>query len=671
MDDLTWIEDLPEDAPMHDPFEGYWALSDEIGKEVIDMVETFDNEVISNGLHGGWSKKYNYYYGKFEAGGTTAIERIGSSGEHLFMGMNHFRSIAKNIIELAIQTQPSFQVQSAVSDSTSFAVAKAAEKVLDHYMRSGVRNNLTRAVEHALIFDAGYVMVEYDHFKGPKTAADPITGQAIHEGDLRVTNPIAENVIFDPFAKSFDELNWIIVREWVNRYDLISRHLDDSELVAAIKSVSDEPPLNRQHLRYDRFSKHKLNNDVLIYKLFHKATEAVPDGRFVVTLADGTVLEDIPYLPYPRIPIEQIIADEEIDTPFGFSPLNSILSVQQGVNVLTSTIVTNQFACGTNVLAIPSGSDVDVSTLGKGIGLLYYDAHQGIPQPIQMVKTAPEIFSFKQQLEADMERLVGISSVARGVTKSGASGQGNALMASISAQNQGELAESYATLCSNVATLMIQVLRSSDRGNQKIAAITGDDGFYAGNDLEGVERVTAELGNPLSRTLQGKVQMAQDLLRAGAIGPDDYVSVLQNGTLDRSFEKYREQDWVARENELLLSGQSINVHPLDNHELHIATHKTLLFREEIRVPKTEADLVRAREIMDHIAMHDEAIARAQAMQMPPVPELPADQPQGNGSPTPAPDGGPGGAPSGPRNGAEQAMDDAGVSLPQPSSPPQI
>lgn len=674
LDDLM----MDEDGFMENPFDGYWALSDDIGSEVLDKVEAFDAEVEASGLRDEWNKKYRYYYGRFLnefQSDTTGIGRLGENGEYIFLAVNHLRSIAKNIQSLAVQTSPVFDVRATTNDSTSIQIASLGENILEYYMRhKKVKENLQRAVEHCLIFDAGYVMVEWDSMSGKEHAqyADVTTGQIVGDGDVRVCNPLAPDVIFDPLRESFESLDWVIVREWVPRQELIARYLGDRELVTAIKAASatDLRAYGRSvHRGRAATFGNRLNDDVIVYKLFHRATDAVPEGRYAVVLAGGTVLEDLPFLPYSKIPIERVVADERMGSPFGYSPLNNILSIQEGVNALNSTILTNQYTHGVSIIAVQKGSDVNLTEFGRGMNVMYYDG-QNKPEAVTLVKTPQEIFLNRDKLERDMEMLVGISDVARGMTKSGASGQGNALMASISAQNQGGLAEAYGDLCANVATTMLRVLRDHAK-NRRTLAIAGDKSagkdFFSGADLEGVERVYVDLGNPMTRTHAGRMQMAQDLLRQGVIGPDEFFEVLSTGNLKASYERqFKESNWIKRENELLMMGQIVNVHPLDNHDLHIAHHKSLLQREEIRVPKSPQDIEIARLVMEHINMHDEATARAQAMNMPPTPEIPPQSPGGGGVPLPQ-DGGPGGAPPG--NPAEQTAQNVGIDMPSPAEPP--
>lgn len=671
---MEWIDELPEDETINEnPFSGYWATDDKIGANIIDKVRAFNDEIVNRGIDNRWKTKYDFYHGEFN-GSPFGMGKMGDDGQYMFFSQNLFRSIAQTIIATAIQTEPSFQVKSSVNDSTSIQVAKLAENVLDYYMRSRrVKDNLQRAVEHALIYDAGYVLVEYDPFAGDKTGADEF-GKMISEGDLRITNPHSHDVIFDPFKKSFNDCDWVIIREFVNRYDLIGRHLDDSELVEKIKGASQFDEITKLYSDWSYSRNSSLNDDIAIYKFFHRSTEALPDGRYTKILCDGTVLEDNPFLHYPRLPIERIIANEELGTPFGFSPLNSIVGSQKAMNILNSAILTNQYANAVNLVAINRGTDMNISELSTGLSVVYYEAGQQPPQAISLVKTAPEVFAFRQTIENEMQTLTGISGVSMGQTKSGASGQGNALMASLSAQNQAGLSDGFAELCANVGTLMIQILRSN--ASERTVAITGERNgkiFFSGTDLDGVERVVAELGNSQARTTAGRIQMASELLRAGVIGPEEYGNVLQTGRIDKSFDKLKEHDWVYTENEKLLSGQQILVHPSDNHELHSSLHRMELFREEIRIPQTQQDILAAKTLMDHMAEHDAMLARSQAMSMPLPPPPPEPdgsiQPPGN-VPAPSPDGGPGGAPPA-ENGAEQATDKVGISIPEPSTPPQI
>jgi len=685
-------EVLPQEEQEDQPglFDDYWAAksSEEIGNEVMDKVQAFDDLVQTNGIRDLWAKKYRYYYGRFMsdfAGDAAGLGRLGENGEYIFFAPNHLRSLIKGMHSMTVQNLPSFEVRSANNDSSAIRLAELGDNILEFYFRhKRVRMNLERSAEHALVFDAGYTTVEWDEQAGKEYGQvfDPDTGRLVAEGDLSVKNPLAPDVIFDPLREDYMSWDWVIVRDWVPRVDLQARYGHEVDLAAAIKNAE-----SREKDYWDNSFKallnlsgngRKLNDDVCTFKLFHGKTEALPEGRLVVCLADGTVLFDS-FLPYQKIPLIRMTAGEHIGTPFGYSPINDILAPQEAANVLFSTILTNQFAGGINVVAAPKGGDLNLQEFGRGMNVLRYSGQQP-PEVLSLTKTAPEVFSFVDKIEKLMETLSGISEVSRGRTLSGSSGQGNALMASITAQNQSQLQNSYAEMCGAVATLMLGTLKDF-ANNARTLAIAGKSSgriLFQGQDLFDLESVYVDLGSPVMRTQAGRLQVAQDLLQTGNMTPADYFNVVTTGSLDIGTEKTQAEElWIRQENEILLSGQPVKVHPLDNHAKHIGDHVAdLLNRREIRMPQSEQDLRAYQNIEQHIQehlYHQESGAGAPGGPGAPPPgpggPPPAEGPP-QGPPPPKPDGGPGGRPAlDPMNPEVQRAGSLGIDLPDVAQAP--
>jgi hypothetical protein len=123
---------------------------------------------------------------------------------------------------------------------------------------------------------------------------------------------------------------------------------------------------------------------------------------------------------------------------------------------------------------------------------------------------------------------------------------------------------------------------------------------FKGDDLENVNRVIVDMGNPLSKTTAGKIQIADTLLQYGFVkNPDMYFSVLQNGRLDSIMDPVQRQLMlIAMENEQMSDGINPPVLMTDNHAMHIQEHKQLLDSPEAR---NNSDLVVV--VLAHIQEH--------------------------------------------------------------------
>jgi len=139
-----------------------------------------------------------------------------------------------------------------------------------------------------------------------------------------------------------------------------------------------------------------------------------------------------------------------------------------------------------------------------------------------------------------------------------------------------------------VGTALIKILKDYAK-TPRIAAIAGKSERsylkeFTGQDISNINRVTVDMGNPLSRTTAGKVNMADSLLAAKLIDdPDQYIQVITTGKLEPMIEgKQAELMLIRAENEKLSSGERVVATALDNHAQHILEHKCVLASPEAR-----------------------------------------------------------------------------------------
>ena len=86
-------------------------------------------------------------------------------------------------------------------------------------------------------------------------------------------------------------------------------------------------------------------------------------------------------------------------------------------------------------------------------------------------------------------------------------------------------------LASKVGTGLIQMLQDF-AAVPRVATIAGKTNRtymkeFTGKDLSSVNRIIVDVGNPLSKTTAGRVQMAEQMLQMGIIKtPEAYISVI-------------------------------------------------------------------------------------------------------------------------------------------------
>jgi hypothetical protein len=321
-------------------------------------------------------------------------------------------------------------------------------------------------------------------------------------------------------------------------------------------------------------------------------------------VGDDIVLEDT-ILIYKDLPVFRIAPAEILGTPYGYTDLFDLLPLQDAVNSLYSTILTNQNTFGVQNILNPRGNDVKVNQLEGSLNFIEYNAQAGKPEPLQLTNTPAEIFNFVQMLERNMETISGVNSVARGNPESSLkSGNALALVQSQALQFMSGLQQSYIQLLEDVGTGLINLLKDF-ASTPRVAAITGIRNRtkikeFTGDDLSTINRVIVDVGNALMSSTAGREQIASNLLQMGAItSPEKYLEVLNTGNLEGFTEGEMNELFLVRgENENLMQGEAVVALATDNHALHIREHQAVLDDQNLR-----KDPNLTQRALDHIKEH--------------------------------------------------------------------
>lgn len=570
---------------------------DEIGGELQKKVDDYYQYVRINGMLDLWRKSYRQY---FRAGYHLGdMVRGGEVGEYSFLFVNHFRSILQAILSITVSQRPTFDARAVNNDYSSQAQTKLAQGLLDYYMREKrLERFVAEAVEFAIWSGEGYIALNWDVALGREYGVGQ-NNEPVKEGDIKFMSCSGVDIIRHPYLRKFEERHWLIVREFVNKYELAKKYPEfESDIINSEMFTGN---LKNDFLDFYRITDSDL---VPLYRFYHDKTQSVPNGRYSEFIEGGTVLFDSD-LPYPEIPVYALHPGSIYASPFGYSVSFDMLPIQRAIDGLASTIQTNQEAFGVQNVLVPKGSDISVEELSGGLNIVQYDAKMGKPEPMNLTATPVEIFNRYKELVNEMESISGINSVVRGNPESSLkSGAALALVASQAIQFLQLTQQRYVQLLEDSGTAIISMLKQYATV-PRVATIVGKMNTpymkeFKGDDLENVNRVIVDMGNPLSKTTAGKIQIADTLLQYGFVkNPDMYFSVLQNGRLDSIMDPVQRQLMlIAQENESLSDGNNPPVLMTDNHSMHIQEHKQLLDSPEAR---NNSDLVVV--VLAHIQEH--------------------------------------------------------------------
>jgi hypothetical protein len=241
------------------------------------------------------------------------------------------------MLTMVTATRPSFQARAINTDLKSQIQTNLANGLLEYYMREKrLESDLRKAVEYAIVMGSGYIKMEwnatsgeiydtvpaeYDVDENGVEIIDEETGEPkilreefpIYQGDVEFSVLSPFDVVFDT-TKENGKHDWQLCRTFKNKYDIAAKYPEFRDQIVGLQTKSDIAKYRISLTPYDE------TVDVPVYEFFHRPTESLPKGRYVLYLDTDLVLIDT-VLPYKRLPIFRIAPSDILGTPYGYTSM--------------------------------------------------------------------------------------------------------------------------------------------------------------------------------------------------------------------------------------------------------------------------------------------------------------------------------------------------------------
>jgi hypothetical protein len=557
---------------------------------------TYYNALQSNRYLDKIRDMFRFYYGAFDdASKSHEISFTGEQGELVRLPVNIFRNLARHIHSMITANRPILEAQAVNGDYKSLSQTFLANGILDYYMRQkGLEEVVVDAAEMATVLGTAFVKMEWNAMAGEIHDADAETGEPEYEGELEFSLLSPLDVVVDGTKDTWESSEWVLTRTYINRYNLIAKYPEKAEDIIAIETKN---VINNYRLAL--FSNDD-TDDIPVFEFFHKKTEAMPNGRYMLFLSPDAVLLDLP-LPYRSIPVFRLCPSKIMGTPYGYTDMYDVFPMQEALNSLYSAMMTNNNAFMVQNVFVKRGADLTTSSIAGGLNIVEGNEK---PEAIQLTATAPETYKFAELLSHLSDTQVGVSSVTKGAPEASLrSGNALALVQSMSLQFQSPFQQQYVKFLEKIGTTLLDILKDYAT-TPKLVTLVGKNKRpllkeFTGDMIGDIKRVKVDVGNPLSRTLAGKVEIANNLLQNGQIDAKQYIQVLETGELDDLLQSdMMDILLIQSENEWLMEGKEVYADVFDNHDLHLKEHRAVISDPELR---RNPELM--RKVHDHMQEH--------------------------------------------------------------------
>jgi len=631
----SFFEDLSEDRPDKLNVKPFHAIDKKDKKDVLEwcnkVIGSLQKQALSRNAK--MRKNLETYRGAVPSSTMNSVRRA----EKQFLNrtdkfvVNHLHDMTETRISQLSRLKPAVNVLPTNDEFEDRNAARAVKYLINHlWYINNVDELRQKMLRNSFIFGESYCFITWNSNKGdlhPMYVQSRDLGLPLPLLDEEA-NPIydenGEPVIFDPGKPvHVGDIDYSIEVPW---RVYLQRQKDFNKVeycfrtdVMPTETVKKKYPELKDKLKssvnvkafdVDSLSEHLLEEETVVYEMFHKKTEYCPEGYYV-KFTDDVILE-MDYLPFshgelPLIRMTDMDVPEQLN---GVSQYEMVRPIQNMHNNLSTLLSKNIYLMGHSKWVMPRGA-CKIESLGNDNTIVQY---QG-PVPPTMLQTQPnppEAYSFRNQLREEMGQIYGVQGVSRGQPPKG-------ITAAVALQflNEQEQERNSTTvikhndMIKNIARMTIAVCGDYyEPDDGRMLRIVGKNNKFSIRHFDTANLsknydVRLELGSGLPESKAGKIQRIVEIMqmKPDLLSNERWIDLLDLGDSEKANSLVTVSIRAAEsENEDILAARPVaDPEEFEDHILHWKVH-TRAMQERAFKEECPADL--REEMLQHIAIHE-------------------------------------------------------------------
>jgi len=601
-----------------------------------------------------WRNHSAYYSAIINPDGwTTSLGFTGSQGELVKVTLPVARTLTTQFVTLITRQRLNFEVLTNSTDAIPMQTARIGKALCeDIKAKHNLDEKIAAAAEKTAVLGACFISSTWRSDAGYIYAKTP-EGNPMYSGDDQIEVHDMLDVVYDWSCEDINNLDWITIKRKRNRYDLMSQYEELADEIASLPSVKD----SRQGLtNYGVLSEFDNDDMIYVYEFYHRKTPAVPEGRMVAYGSVGTIFYD-DVNPYECIPVFPLIFEKINNTSLGYPMFSNLLPAQEMLDHSASVQASNQSAFGVQSLLVPRGSDISTEALSSGLNAIYYSEQQaeggGIPKPLEMPTTPPEVGNFMRDMNTYLGNISMINDTLRGQPPANVSS--GAMAATLSANAMEFLTSAQKSITLLIEKVVNQAIKNFKlfSSMEQLVDIVGIGNItyakqFKDSDIKSLNKIKVSTMSPMLSSSSGRIQVADSLLQNGLLkNPEMYFQILEGQDVSVLYkDSITEQTAIQAETDAILDGDKVQPLIFDNHPKFIKSYQALLYNPYVRtngrLVQTVIALMQERMNMEMTIMTNPMLAQmVSVLRGEPAQNINQMQPSqgsGNGAGIPTPPG---------------------------------
>jgi hypothetical protein len=386
-----------------------------------------------------------------------------------------------------------------------------------------------------------------------------VAKKTVYLGDISVKVMMAENVLLDPGAASFDDCKWAICRHSMDPDEIQARW---GKYVPPNASKSTDVPLAFANVE----ERKPVATVREVFIMYTKPCPALPDGRYVVWVeGPDMILQDMKW-PWKHrfLPLVKFPGLYRPDSPYDDPVVSEARPMQKDLNKTLSQFVEHKNITVRPQMLAPQGSLRQKLTSEPGAVIEFNPVMNMIPQWREIPNLPPWLFEHLNGLQGRIDRVFNRIPSSRDQIPARADGGG--LLEAMQEATSDQIStiimglEDALARAGNIMASLAQQYYAEPR----LMRIRGTGGSvqvkkFEAADIEGGFTFKPRYGTGLPRTRQGKLDAIIQLVQEQILTPQQALKELELGSVKAvQNQLMADEDQAFREHDKILRGQPIN-----------------------------------------------------------------------------------------------------------------
>ncbi len=548
---------------------------------------------------------------------------------------NHIAPIIETRISKICSNTPSVAVVPASGDESDIESAKLSKDILNSVAnRVNLINIEKTATTWSEICGTVFYKVVWNTNTGKMVATDEF-GTAIKEGDVEVEVVSPFEIFPDNLScERIEDMKSIIHAKAVEVDEIKTLWNVDVESEKVHAFTLDSATGNLGGLGYDahinKVSNVELNNHCVLIERYVKPSKNYPNGRLTI-VAGGKLLfdGDLPYindeLNTRTFPFVKQISNYMPGSFFGVSVVDRLIPVQRAYNAVRNRKHEYFNRAVMNVLAVEDGSidteELEIDGLSPGKVLVYRQGSK-VPEIMQNPKQTVDFDAEEERLLTEFKSVSGVSDMMSDsyAQYTGMSGVALQLLAEQDNSRLSTAIDSTKLAVKTVAKFILRLYKQF-AVLPRLLKIAGDSGdiqmYYWDQNEICSDDVVFDASSETNETLAQRRTMLMDLIKQGLMFDEDgkfshstrkkCLDLLGFGLWEEAVDLNALHIKKAKEENLSVEKNGVELLSIDNHKIHIDEHTAYLLSKEIKSKKNRKSI--QEKMLKHIEEHKQFLVK--------------------------------------------------------------